>query len=85
MFTVWKFPFVITGEFKLDMPEFAIVKYVACQGGVPCLWAEVNSENKTVERTFYIVGTGHPFPNSYLKHIATFMQDVFVWHLYEEV
>jgi hypothetical protein len=33
------------------------------QGEMPCAWALVDPEQPKVRRRFWVVGTGHPFPN----------------------
>ena len=81
MKTIWKFPFSIDDEFVLNMPYGAVPLAVHMQNGGPCLWAEVNTRKVSFPRHFSIVGTGHPMPEG--KHIATFQNPPFVWHLYE--
>ena len=72
-------------EIKIEMPKFAIIRYVGLQAGTPCIWAEVNPEDEIHEKNFYVFGTGHPISSEEgkFKYIATFQQDVFAWHLYE--
>ena len=52
-----------------------------------CLWALVESKNKTVKQTFYLFETGHQISNiSKKKYIGT-VKDltsksyVFIWHI----
>lgn len=52
---------------------------------VPCVWAEhLIDEAQMVVRKFFIFGTGHDITNDSLIHRGSFMDNVFVWHLYEE-
>ena len=81
---IWKFPFYISDEIEIEMPEHSKILHVECQGGKPCIWAEVNPDNAVETRKFYIAGTGHNIPDRLndIGHIATFQRPPFVWHLY---
>jgi len=87
MRTIWKFalPTATVDFFDIDMPRGAVILRLAPQGGVPHLWAEVDSEAEEAERrSFQIVGTGGPVPTACAKaYLGSWEQGPFVWHLYE--
>lgn len=88
MKTIWKFPFEIVSPFQVLMPLGAEVLTAQDQAGTGCLWALVESENKLEPRYFEIFGTGQPVhgdTNVERRHIATFQQPPFVWHLFERL
>lgn len=82
--TIWKFPFRIVDVVELEMPEASHILHVDCQHGVPCIWAVVDPERAPVVRRFRLFGTGHPITGTLGKHIGTFQQGGFVWHMFEE-
>ena len=85
MFTVHKYPFTIQDEILILMPEGAEVLLVECQSYVPCIWVKVKvKSDKSVERRFFITGTGHPTVKPSYKHVASFQQTPYVWHIWEE-
>lgn len=89
MRTIFKYPFEIEDEFRLELPfgaKFLSAEIQQNGGGLgqPTMWAEVESDNTTSPRYFAIRGTGHALdfgrPAFFL---ATFQQGPFVWHLFE--
>lgn len=82
--TIWKFPFglYVRSRITLGMPMNSRVIHVECQHGQPCLWAIVDEKQPTVERTFFLVGTGHPLLPE-IVYVATFQINGFCWHLFE--
>ena len=85
MKTIYKYEIPIKSEFKIDLPEGAEILKVDDQRGMACIWALVNTDHIKVERRFTNKGTGHEIRNDeYLKHIGSFFQGVFVWHLFEK-
>jgi len=84
MIKIYKYEFSIDDRIRIMMPIDAEILKVECQGRTPCLWAKVNTEYGSVERDFLIYATGeeiHPFKTG--KHIATFQQGGYVWHMFE--
>lgn len=79
--TVWKFP-LHSAAVTFEMPVGAAVLYVAMQDGKPTMWAEVNPLLDKVERTFIIVGTGHPVQPG-ASYVGSTIDGPFVWHIYE--
>jgi len=68
------------------MPKHANIIHVGEQRSVLCLWAEVDTEEKEVDRrTFYMMRTGNLWPSVPVKHIGTVIKKEgrFVWHIYE--
>jgi hypothetical protein len=61
---IWKYPIQISDCVEHEMPRGARLLCVQVQWGMPCLWAIVDPEQPRVRRRFWVVGTGHPFPNS---------------------
>jgi len=82
--TIHKYTFSISDRFEFFLPEGAEILSVQLQRGQPTMWAKVDTEASMETRIFYVLGTGHPFPSTPFKHIASFQQDIFVWHLFEE-
>lgn len=83
---IWKFQLQVTLKQDVEMPLGTEILCLQTQQGRPCLWAEVNPDNKTEARTFRIVGTGNSRDiNSFGKYIGTFQDGMYVWHLYEIV
>jgi hypothetical protein len=81
---VLKYLFEINlGEsFKILLPDGFKIILVEMQDNAPCIWAEVNQENVTVEAIFQIFGTGHPIPDQF-EIVRSFQQPPYVWHLYQ--
>lgn len=93
--TIWKF--VLWEESHLavtvvtvQMPSGAAVIHAASQDDIPTVWAEVDSDAPVEERTFEVVGTGHPLvgPPSFercYRGTAITKDGRFVWHIYERM
>lgn len=87
MTKVYKFPLEISDEQKVSMPEGAKVLTVQVQKGKPCLWAECNTDEEPVLRTFLIRGTGHPIDDEIEKeYIGTIQmcEGSIVFHVFEK-
>lgn len=86
MLTIHKFSFKVDDTVKVALPNGAVIRHVGKQGGPPghlTLWAEVNPDKPTVERTLFVRGTGHPLPDGAISFLGTVMDGPFVWHVYE--
>lgn len=73
-------------EYKYLLPLDSTIIHVEYQKGVgACIYYifDVSNQEKLVDRTLAIFGTGHAIPD-YYKHIGSFLMDVFVWHLFED-
>lgn len=83
MTTVWKFQIQIIDVQSVMMPAHARVLHVGLDPqGQPCLWAEVQSENQPVKFSVHVTGTGHPMPEGDNRHVGSFTQGPFVWHVW---
>lgn len=73
MKTIWKFP--LGGpSVQVEMPEGSRVIHVDEQGGVPTMWARVDSDRRQRARRFRIVGTGQAIDEEeapFLEHLGT--------------
>jgi hypothetical protein len=84
---IFKYPISMADRFKVDMPGLVVlVVHVDLQNDRPFFWAEVHEGAPMQERTFAVIGTGHPLTvndGEVLSHRGTWQDGVFVWHLYE--
>jgi hypothetical protein len=101
MITIWKFPFEITDDVTINMPDDALIIHVGAPGDEPHVWAIVDTKNPVRPHHFALAGTGHPLPpgnvicglntNNPLHyaagHVATFTSHggQFVWHLFSRL
>jgi hypothetical protein len=60
MITIHKFPLRVDDSVTVTMPNRAVLLDCQVQNGVPCLWAKVDTIDAKVQRTFRVIGTGHP-------------------------
>ena len=81
-------------DFSHHFPVGAQILAVELQHGVPTMWveldalgseaAEAGESLKTIEWDFTVVATGSPVPDN-ARHIATYQQPPYVWHLYQRI
>ena len=88
MRAVWKFPLSLSsGPQNVTLPEGATIVHAHAQtiGGSPkpVMWAEVNPDAGTSERTFHVVATGEEFSVPFHRYVGTVHIDWTVWHVYE--
>jgi hypothetical protein len=81
---VYKYTFAVDYRISIQMPADAKILMIDVQFGVPCMWALVDPAKPMVQREFLIVGTGHPVPPSGNRHVGSFQQPPFVWHVFEK-
>ena len=82
MKTIHKFP--INGSGIVMMPIKAKILSVQLQGGVICLWAEVDTNFDKEARHILISGTGHRLDDFEEKtFIGTVQENGLVWHIFE--
>lgn len=69
----------------LKMPRGAKVLTVQTQGGEPQLWATVDRDAPSVNRTFVTYGTGHEMSEDLLDYIGTYQlyDGTLVFHVFE--
>ena len=86
MKSIWKFPIEITDRQTVNMPKTATILSVQIQHGAVCMWALVDTEEPTVDRTFIVHGTGHPCICDASEYIGTFQvaSGALVFHLCEK-
>ena len=87
--TIWKFWLPLREEQVIPMPADAVVRHIGVQDSGLHLWVEVDPEQPKIERTFYVVGTGHPLPtppdDHFLDYLGSVQPGSFVWHVYEPI
>lgn len=83
MRTIHKY-FIPEGGGEIEMPRGATVLCVQTQNGVPCLWAEVDTYEPTVQRRIDVYETGHEVPFS-SRYVGTFQLHggALVFHVYD--
>ena len=95
MKTIWKFPITnmdgVTLRVPFDGDKRFCEQVLHCdvQGGVPCLWAPVDSEQEARPVRVVMLGTGHSADKVVeygLKHAGGFMLmgGAFVGHVFAE-
>ena len=88
MKTIWKYPLEITGIQTIELPGHANILSVKDQNGILTLWAELDTEDKSLHSVdIYIVGTGNPitFETKYMEspqYFDSVIMGSFVWHVY---
>lgn len=86
MKTIWKYPIRIEEKFSINLPNGAKPLCVGVDNNnTPCIWAEVNTNNKYVKKTFYGYTTGQDMKRSG-KYIGTLFlyESSFIFHIYEK-
>ena len=86
--SIWKFQLEVLDMQEVQMPKGAKILTAQAQGDIPCLWAEVDAEEKVMEiRTIEIIGTGHTVEDANRQYIGTVQLylGAFIWHIYELV
>lgn len=86
MRTVHKYPLAGgTGEHVIPMPAGALLLTIQLQGGMPCLWALIDTERELVKRHLTIVGTGWEMQPQPGRYVGTFQTEGgrFVWHVFD--
>jgi hypothetical protein len=82
MKTIYKYPLTLSDN-PISMIKGAEILTVKLQNGTPTLWALVDTNEYLEEsRLIVIRGTGHNIEDN-AKHITTYMDDPFVWHVFE--
>lgn len=83
MITVYKYPIQITDKQYLTLPNgYHIVHVGLDPTGAPCIWALVDTERSLIQETVYVVGTGHLLPFRADRHLGSFVDGSFVWHVF---
>lgn len=69
----------------IEMPAGAQILHVGVQmEQIVCIWALVDENAPMEERSFAVVGTGHPVPEN-TAHVGSVLMHggAFVWHVFE--
>jgi len=83
MKTIYKYPIQITDEQEIEMPFASKVIHAGLDPqGTPCLWAVVDTESSPEPVSVLVVGTGNPMPFHPERHVGSFVQGPFVWHVF---
>lgn len=80
--SVWKYELQIKDNQQIKIPERASFLSAANQNGKLCVWFLVDPTAHKIERTFAIVGTGHPVSTENFDFCATVLMGNFVWHIF---
>jgi hypothetical protein len=68
------------------LPKDAMVLKAGMQGNGMFIWVLVDPNEKThIQRTFEVIGTGHPFDYGRMEYrfVDTIFDGPFVWHIWE--
>ena len=71
------------GENIIKMPDAAILLSVQMQRGQITMWAEVNTNNDYIDKTFVVYGTGQEILKHGVYRGTVQASDFLVWHVYE--
>lgn len=85
MRTVWRYEIdlVVDASPVMLVPSGPVVHVAARRPGVVELWVQVDPREPPAAREFVVVGTGHPAPDGFARHVGTALDRDLVWHLYE--
>jgi hypothetical protein len=82
MKTIYKYQLTLSDS-PITIPKGAEILTVKLQNDTPTLWALVDTDEYLQEgRLIVIRGTGHTIEDN-AKHITTYMDGPFVWHVFE--
>ena len=82
MQAIYKYPIEITDEQLITLPEYSRPLHVGLDPqGVPCIWAKVDTITvKKMKLKVFVHGTGDPYVQG--DYLGSFVQSVFVWHVF---
>jgi hypothetical protein len=89
MKTIYKYQLAYTRTFSIEMPQSAKILTVLMQGGIPCIWAEIDTTKPMVNRKFILLTTGEEMRGlgsaAYVGSFVATGTDTpwFVGHLYD--
>lgn len=83
MRTIYKYPLKVGHIMEIDLPKDAKPLCVKMQGGMPTMWAFVDSERPKEKRIFMVTGTGFSLDGPPLRYLDTMFDGAFVWHALE--
>lgn len=90
--TIWKYMIDVNVASFLKCTMPAEAKFLHCDiepsyennGTIVCFWMLVNPDRDKTQRTFHVVGTGHPIEHINGRYRGTVINPPFAWHLLEE-
>jgi len=83
MKTIYKYPIAITEEQEITMPQGAEVIHAGVDPqGNPCVWAMVDTRNEPEPMSILVYGTGAPMAYTPERHVGSFNDGPFVWHVF---
>lgn len=84
MRVIHKQPLQVTDEQVLRLPVGAVLLDCQLQDKILCIWYLFDqSVSATNDVTFYVVGTGNPFPDTFPgRYFKTVQVGEFVWHIF---
>jgi len=80
---IWKEVLTMGRHQTLSLPSGAKILDVQMQGNDRCLWFLCNTEAPREFRQIAIYLTGELLPDKPGKYIATFQDDIYVFHVFE--
>lgn len=87
MLRVFKYTIPLDDHFTIDLPQGARVLSVDVQRDEPQLWALVDPERETEQRTFRFAWPGHPISEiaEQLSFVSTFQmhRGSLIFHIFE--
>ena len=82
MRTIYKYPVPVDGN-PLSIPGLRKIVHVGQDPmGKATMWVEVDTDKPATLYHFGVIGTGHHIPD-HSKHLGTFIDGPFVWHIYQ--
>ena|GEM_PF-465736 len=80
---IYKYPIKIEHKQMIRLPAICQTIHAGLDPkGDPCVWALVDPECPMHDQEIQIYGTGHPVEEIYLHHIGSFVQAIFMWHVF---
>ena len=86
METIWKEKISLATEQKIWLPSKHKILCVQMQLYSICIWFKCDPKSVIEQRTFYVYGTGHEYPEIKGQYIGTVQQvnGPLVWHIFIE-
>lgn len=87
METICKYEIMFRVSQSITMPEGAKILSVQNQRGSLCLWVQCDTRKSMQQRTIVIACTGDRLycPGNEFKYIDTVQEDMFSWHVFEQI
>jgi len=83
MKTIYKYPLKVADMQIIELPPSSVPLTVQIQKGIPCLWAEVDTEDCVKQKIeFQTYRTGHPITDNLSEYLSTYQYVDLVFHVY---